>query len=206
MNEHIGQGAIVYVVDDDEAMRDSIRWLLESVNLQGKMFASANEFLDGADTRRSGCILLDVRMPGMSGMELLDMLKSRGIFQPVIIITGHGDVPMAVRALKHGAFDFIQKPFNGQELLDRVHAAITLDQERYQQHRRRERLRNDFEALTPREKEIMELVVAGDSSKVIGQKLGISHRTVDIHRGNIMRKLNIASIAELVQGRLALQD
>jgi FixJ family two-component response regulator len=205
MNEHIGQ-AIVYVVDDDEAMRDSIHWLLESVNLQGRMFASANEFLDGVDARRAGCILLDVRMPGMSGMELLDMLKSRGIFQPVIIITGHGDVPMAVRALKHGAFDFIQKPFNGQELLDRVNAAIKLDQERYRQHRKRERLRSDFEALTPREKEIMELVVAGDSSKVIGQKLGISHRTVDIHRGNIMRKLNIASIAELVQGRLALQD
>ncbi len=205
MNEHIGQ-AVVYVVDDDEAMRDSIRWLLESVNLQGRMFASANEFLEGADARRSGCILLDVRMPGMSGMELLDVLKTRGISQPVIIITGHGDVPMAVRALKHGAFDFIQKPFNGQELLDRVNAAITLDRERYQQHRKRERLRHDFEALTAREKEIMELVVAGNSSKVIGQKLGISHRTVDIHRGNIMRKLNIASIAELVQGRLALQE
>lgn len=204
MSEHFGQ-AIVYVVDDDEAMRDSIRWLLESVNLQGRMFASANEFLEGADPRRAGCILLDVRMPGMS-MELLDVLKSRGISQPAIIITGHGDVPMAVRALKHGAFDFIQKPFNGQELLDRVHAAIKLDQELHQQNRKRERLRSDFEALTPREKEIMELVVSGNSSKVIGQKLGISHRTVDIHRGNIMRKLNIASIAELVQGRLALQD
>jgi FixJ family two-component response regulator len=205
MKEYV-EHAMVYVVDDDEAMRDSIRWLLESVNLNGKMFASANEFLEGADPRRLGCILLDVRMPGMSGMELLDNLKAHGIFQPVIIITGHGDVPMAVRALKHGAFDFIQKPFNGQELLDRVHAAIKLDHEKHQQHRYKESLRTHFEALTPREKEIMELVVAGDSSKVIGQKLGISHRTVDIHRGNIMRKLNIASVAELVQGRLALQD
>lgn len=205
MSEHVGQ-AIVYVVDDDEAMRDSIRWLLESVGLNGAMFASANEFLQGVDPRRHGCILLDVRMPGISGMELLENLKSRGIFQPVIIITGHGDVPMAVRALKHGAFDFIQKPFNGQELLDRVHNAIKLDMEKHQQYRQREILRSHFEALTPREKEIMELVVAGDSSKVIGQKLGISHRTVDIHRGNIMRKLNITSIAELVQGRLALQD
>lgn len=205
MSEHIGQ-AIVYVVDDDEAMRDSIRWLLESVGLDSVMFASANEFLQGVDPRRHGCILLDVRMPGISGMELLENLKSRGIFQPVIIITGHGDVPMAVRALKHGAFDFIQKPFNGQELLDRVHNAIKLDMEKHQQYRQREILRSHFEALTPREKEIMELVVAGDSSKVIGQKLGISHRTVDIHRGNIMRKLNITSIAELVQGRLALQD
>src|SRR5512133_1212531 len=137
MNENTGQ-AIVYVVDDDEAMRDSIRWLLESVNLTGKMFASANEFLHGVDPKRHGCILLDVRMPGMSGMELLENLKAHGIFQPVIIITGHGDVPMAVRALKHGAFDFIQKPFNGQELLDRVHNAINLDREKHQQHRQRE--------------------------------------------------------------------
>jgi FixJ family two-component response regulator len=205
MIEHVGQ-AIVYVVDDDEAMRDSIHWLLDSVNLQARMFASANEFLAGANPRQQGCILLDVRMPGMSGMELLDKLKEHGLYQPVIIITGHGDVPMAVRALKHGAFDFIQKPFNGQELLDRVHAAIKLNRESHQQQRQKESLRSHFEALTPREREIMELVVAGDSSKVIGQKLGISHRTVDIHRGNIMRKLNITSIAELVQGRLALQD
>lgn len=194
----------IFVVDDDEAMRESIHWLLESVSLSARMFSSANDFLNAGDLHQHGCILLDVRMPGMSGMELLEQLKDHGIVQPVIIITGHGDVPMAVRALKHGAFDFIQKPFNGQELLDRVNAALKLDRENHQQNKKIEGLRSHFDVLTAREREIMELVVAGDSSKVIGKKLGISSRTVDIHRSNIMKKLNIRSIAELVQCRLAL--
>ena len=196
----------VFVVDDDEAMRDSIRWLLESVSLHARMFSSASDFLSCCDLAQEGCILLDVRMPGMSGMELLEHLKNNGVQQPVIIITGHGDVPMAVRALKHGAFDFIQKPFNGQELLDRVNAALKLDRENRQRNCSIEKLRSHFEALTGREREIMELVVAGDSSKIIGNKLGISSRTVDIHRSNIMKKLNIRNVAELVQHRLALDD
>jgi len=196
----------VFVVDDDEAMRDSIRWLLESVSLHARMFSSASDFLSSSDLAQEGCILLDVRMPGMSGMELLEHLKNSGVQQPVIIITGHGDVPMAVRALKHGAFDFIQKPFNGQELLDRVNAALKLDRENRQRNCSIEKLRSHFEALTGREREIMELVVAGDSSKIIGNKLGISSRTVDIHRSNIMKKLNIRNVAELVQHRLALDD
>lgn len=196
----------VFVVDDDEAMRDSIHWLLESVSLHARMFSSAGDFLSSCDLAQQGCILLDVRMPGMSGMELLEHLKNNGVQQPVIIITGHGDVPMAVRALKHGAFDFIQKPFNGQELLDRVNAALKLDRENRQRSGAIENLRSHFEALTGREREIMELVVAGDSSKVIGKKLGISSRTVDIHRSNIMKKLNIRNVAELVQSRLALDD
>ncbi|MEN6584847.1 MAG: response regulator [Sulfuricella sp.] len=203
MNE-IAVRPTIFVVDDDEAMRESIHWLLESVSLSARMFSSANEFLTAGDLHQHGCILLDVRMPGMSGMELLEQLKDHGIVQPVIIITGHGDVPMAVRALKHGAFDFIQKPFNGQELLDRVNAALKLDRENHQQNKKIEGLRSHFDVLTTREREIMELVVAGDSSKVIGKKLGISSRTVDIHRSNIMKKLNIRSIAELVQCRLAL--
>jgi len=194
----------VFVVDDDEAMRDSIRWLLESVSLSARMFNSANDFLNASDLCQPGCILLDVRMPGMSGMELLEQLKEHGILQPVIIITGHGDVPMAVRALKHGAFDFIQKPFNGQELLDRVNAALKVDRENRQHHEEIEDLRSHFDVLTTREREIMEHVVAGNSSKTIGKKLGISSRTVDIHRSNIMKKLNIRSIAELVQYRLSL--
>ena len=196
----------VCVVDDDEAMRDSIHWLLESVSLRARMFSSASDFLSSADLGREGCILLDVRMPGMSGMELLEHLKANGVQQPVIIITGHGDVPMAVRALKHGAFDFIQKPFNGQELLDRVNAALKLDRENRQRNFAMASLRSHFEGLTGREREIMELVVSGDSSKIIGKKLGISSRTVDIHRSNIMKKLNIHNIAELVQIRLALDD
>lgn len=205
MNETF-TGATVFVVDDDEAMRNSVYWLLDSVSLAVKMFASAGDFLASYDACQSGCLLLDVRMPGMSGMELLEQLGSRGIRLPVIMITGHGDVPMAVRALQHGAFDFIQKPFNGQELLDRVHRALKLDDENRQKYSHIDALRSHFAVLTVREREIMELVVAGDSSKVIGRKLGISSRTVDIHRANVMRKLNVRTIAELVQARLAFND
>ncbi len=198
--------AMVFVVDDDEAMRDSIACLLESVNLPCRMFSDASAFLEFCDPHKQGCILLDIRMPGMSGMELLENLKANGVTLPVIIITGHGDVPLAVRALKLGAFDFVQKPFNAHDLLDRVHAALQQVRERRQKDRRLDRLRSNFDALTGREREIMELVVAGDPSKVISMKLGISSRTVDIHRSNIMRKLNVRTVAELVQSRLALGD
>jgi two-component system response regulator DctR len=197
---------VVCVVDDDEAMRDSIACLLESVDLPSRQFADARSFIEFCDARLQGCILLDIRMPGMSGMELLEHLKTNGIALPVIIITGHGDVPLAVRALKLGAFDFVQKPFSANDLLDRVRAALLQVEQDSRKHRSREELRNHFDALTGREREIMELVVAGDSSKMIGMKLGISSRTVDIHRSNIMRKLNIRTVAELVQSRLALRD
>jgi FixJ family two-component response regulator len=203
MNENTWQPT-VFVVDDDEAMRDSIACLLDSVNLPSRMFGDAGEFLEFCDPQQQGCILLDIRMPGMSGMELLENLRANGVALPVIVITGHGDVPLAVRALKLGAFDFVQKPFNAHDLLDRVHAALQQVQDRRQQDRRRDRLRSHFDALTGREREIMELVVAGNPSKVIGTKLGISSRTVDIHRANIMRKLNVRTVAELVQSRLAL--
>lgn len=198
--------ATVFVVDDDEAMRDSIRWLLESVNLGATLFSCANDFLESCDPGQEGCLLLDVRMPGMSGMELLETLKSSGILLPVIMITGHGDVPMAVRALKHGAMDFIQKPFNAQELLDRVHAALKLDREQRQRRREIGRRHARFACLTDREMEVVELVVVGNSSKIIAKRLGISPKTVDIHRANLMRKLDIRTVAELVQLRLGLQD
>ncbi|HEX5338933.1 MAG TPA: response regulator [Gallionella sp.] len=194
----------VFVVDDDDAMRDSIHWLLESVDLQTKMFVCAKDFLDYCEAEQKGCLLLDVRMPGMSGMELLETLKSRGIMLPIIIITGHGDVPMAVRALKHGAFDFIQKPFNSQELLDRVHAALKQDRERHQRCSEIDRRRAHLAVLTERETEVMTLVAEGHSSKVIAQKLGISPKTVDIHRANMMRKLNVRTVVEIVQLTLHL--
>ncbi len=197
---------MVFVVDDDEAMRDSIACLLDSVNLPSRMFSDARAFLEFCDPHQQGCVLLDIRMPGMSGMELLENLRANGVTLPIIIITGHGDVPLAVRALKLGAFDFVQKPFHADDLLDRVHAALQQVQERRQSDRRLDRLRSHFDALTGREREIMELVVAGDPSKVIGTKLGISSRTVDIHRSNIMRKLNVRTVAELVQSRLSLGD
>lgn len=196
----------VFVVDDDEAMRNALYWLLESVNLAVQTFATAGDFLESYQLQQGGCLLLDVRMPGMSGMEFLEQHQARGIRLPVIMITGHGDVPMAVRALRHGAFDFIQKPFNGQELLDRVHAALKLDHENRPRYSYEASLRQDFKALTAREREIMELVVAGNSSKQAARVLGISARTVDIHRANVMRKLKVRTIAELVQVRLACQD
>lgn len=204
MHEHVWLPT-VFVVDDDEAMRDSISCLLESVNLHNRTFSNAKDFLDFCDPKQSGCILLDIRMPGMSGIELLEHLKARGIRMPVIIISGHGDVPLAVRALKLGAFEFLQKPFNAQDMLDHVHAAFRLIQQNNLESRKQEGLRSNFDTLTGREKEVMELMVAGNPSKVIGMKLGISPRTVDIHRSKIMKKLNIHSVAELVQTRLALQ-
>lgn len=196
----------IFVVDDDEAMRDSIHWLLESENLDARMYSCANDFVASCEPDEEGCLLLDVRMPGMSGMELLEVLKYSGISLPVIIITGHGDVPMAVRALKHGAFDFIQKPFNAQDLLDRINAALELDKGNRRRAQEVERCRAYFAALTEREAEVVELLVAGDSSKVIAQKLNISPKTVDIHRANIMRKLNVRSVVEIAQLRLDLQD
>lgn len=205
MNEDIWR-PMVLVVDDDQAMRDSMCYLFESVNLPCKVFASAHDFLEFCSTGLLGCILLDIRMPGMSGMELLENLKAQGIQLPVIVITGHGDVPLAVRAIKQGAFDFLQKPFSPQILLDRVYAALELIRESHCHNRKLDDLRSSFDVLTNREKEIMELVVAGSPSKVIGMKLGISSKTVDIHRSSIMKKLNVRNIAELVQTRLALQD
>lgn len=205
MNENSWQPMVV-VVDDDEAMRESMRYLFESVNLSCKVFASAHDFLEFCDSRLLGCILLDIRMPGMSGMELLENLKAQGIQLPVIVITGHGDVPLAVRAIKQGAFDFLQKPFHPQVLLNRVYAALESIQEDHLKNRKLDNLRSSFDVLTNREKEIMELVVAGSPSKVIGMKLGISSKTVDIHRSSIMKKLDVRNIAELVQRRLALQN
>jgi FixJ family two-component response regulator len=198
--------AVVFVVDDDEAMRDSIVCLLESANLPCRKFADARAFLDACEPGRPGCLLLDIRMPGMSGMELLAHLKANGYSQPVIIITGHGDVPLAVRALKSGAFDFVQKPFGAQDLLDKVQAALEQVQVDRRKNLKQDMLRGRFGALTGREREIMELVVVGDSSKVIAMKLGISSKTVDIHRSNIMKKLDVQTVAELVHIRLALGD
>ena len=203
MNKDIGQ-PIVFVVDDDEAMRDSVQWLMESVNLDSRMFSCAIDFLESCNPDQEGCLLLDVRMPGMGGMALLEELKPRNITLPVIIITGHGDVPMAVRALKQGAFDFIQKPFHAQDLLGRVYAALELDRKNHLQSNEAEQRRAHYAVLTNREKEVSDLIVAGNSSKLIAIKLGISPKTVDIHRANIMRKLNVRTVAEIIQLRLGL--
>ena len=194
----------VFVVDDDQAMRDSLGMLLESVGIACRAFSGADDFLASCNPTQEGCLLLDVRMPGMSGMELLEMLKPKGILLPTILITGHGDVPMAVRALKQGAFDFIQKPFNSQELLDRINAALKRDRENRRQSSEIDWRRAHFAALTKREAEVVDLIVAGNSSKIIAMKLGISPKTVDVHRASILRKLDVRTVAEIVQFRLAL--
>ncbi|MFO1435445.1 MAG: response regulator [Gammaproteobacteria bacterium] len=197
---------VVCIVDDDEAVRNSIRLLLQSVGVKTSMFASATEFLKVIDGIESGCVLLDVRMPSMSGLELFDQLLAQRVHLPVIFITGHGDVPMAVRAVKKGAFDFLQKPFNDQELIDRVNDALREDSRRLSEQSDRQALRRHFESLTPREREIMERIVAGQANKVIAIELQLSERTVELHRARVMEKMQVRCLAELVATAVKLKS
>jgi two-component system, LuxR family, response regulator FixJ len=201
----IATGATVFVVDDDEGVRSSLGLLLESVGYHCALFASAREFLERYRPDQAGCLLLDIRMPDMSGIELQEHLAARGVFLPVIFITGHGDVPMAVQAMKNGAFDFLQKPFRDQELLDRVSRGIQSDAQARDALSKREELRRRHDTLTPREKEVMELIVAGKANKVIAFDLRLSERTVEIHRARVMEKMGTRSVAHLVRMALAMQ-
>jgi len=196
----------VFVVDDDEAVRRSLCLLLRSVGLNTEDYDSATTFLASLGAERGGCLLLDIRMPGMSGTELHDILRERGIALPVIFITGHGDVPMAVRAIKKGAHDFIQKPFNDQDLLDRVQGALRADAARRTVDTEKRDLQARRERLTPREHEILERIVAGQANKVIAIELGLSERTVELHRSRVMDKMQVRSVAELVAVTLKLQS
>jgi FixJ family two-component response regulator len=189
----------VYVVDDDDAVRDAMSALLGSVRLNCEAYASAEDFLVEANPEMRGCLLLDVRMPGMSGLELQRKLQDMGVVLPVIIITGHGDVPMAVRALKAGASDFIEKPFNEQDLLDRIQKYLKDDQDFWKVRQAREEAVARFAQLTPRELAVMELIAAGGHTKRIAAELEIQGRTVDVHRFNIMRKVGVRTLAELLQ-------
>lgn len=196
----------VCVVDDDEAVRGALRMLLQSMGMTTAVFSSASAFLDAVDDIHGGCILLDIRMPVMSGLELFDHLLARQVHLPVIFITGHGDVPMAVRAVKKGAFDFLQKPFNDQELLDRVNDALREDQRRVALNAERSALRERYERLTPREREIMARVVSGQANKAIAIDLKLSERTVELHRAHVMEKMAVRSLAELVALAMALKE
>ena len=191
--------ATVFVVDDDDAVRDSLRDLLDSVGLPVETFESARSFLTTYQLGKAGCLVLDIRMPGMSGLELQDRLNERGSRLPIVFITGHGDVPMAVAAMKRGAVDFIQKPFRDQELLDRINLAL----EHNQQQRDAEEVRHDIVErianLTPREREVMEMVVQGKANKVIAIDLGLSQRTVEVHRAHVMDKMKTRTLADLVR-------
>lgn len=193
----------VFIVDDDEAVRDSLTLLMESVSLPARAFESALHFLDAYDPAEPGVLVLDVRMPGMSGLDLQRRLAASDVVLPVLFVTGHGDVPMAVRAMQAGALDFVQKPFADQELLDRVHQALVRGAEERRQRERRLRIQARIDTLSPREHEVMELVVQGLANKVIANVLSVSQRTVEIHRARVMEKTGAESLAELVQ--LALE-
>lgn len=196
----MADGQIVYVVDDDAAVRDSLSWLLRSVGLQVESFDSGVAFFDYVQREGcDGCAILDVRMPGLSGLELQERLMGENITLPLIIITGHGDVPMAVRAVKAGAFDFIEKPFNDQLLLDRVQQALQQNAQHREEEEKRQKVETRLESLTPREREVLELVVVGNPNKAIATQLGISCRTVEIHRGRVMEKMQAGSLSELVR-------
>ena len=196
----------VFVVDDDEAIRDSLNMVLDTVSLNAVTFSSGDEFLEAYDAGWEGCILLDIRMPGTSGMELQKRLVENGCRLPIIFITGHGDIPMAVEAMHVGAFDFIQKPFRDQDLLDRIDQALSAREEQEQQFVKKKTIEKQLKTLTPREHEVMKLVVDGAANKVIAMDLGVSQRTVEIHRARAMKKMRARSLAELVRMALLVES
>jgi FixJ family two-component response regulator len=195
----VSEHAVVFVVDDDPSMRRSLEGLLRSVGLDVRLFSSAQEFMQAERPEAPGCLVLDVRLPGMSGLAFQEELANTGVALPVIFVTGHGDVPMTVRAMKAGAVEFLTKPFDDQVLLDAVHAAIERDRARRHQAESLAALKARYDELTAREKEVMKLVVTGRVNKQIAAALGLSVVTVKVHRGQVMRKMLAKSVAELVR-------
>jgi FixJ family two-component response regulator len=191
--------SVVFVVDDDPSMRAALEDLVASVGLEARVFASAQEFLQAKRPDAAGCVVLDVRLPGSSGLKVQQELVNVGNDLPVVFITGHGDIPMSVRAIKAGAVEFLTKPFRDQELLDAVNAGIERDRAQRREAARVAELRQRFDALTQREREIMPLVILGRMNKQIGAELGVSEATVKVHRGQIMRKMRASSLPELLR-------
>jgi len=189
----------VFIVDDDPAIRFAMQALMDSVNVQHEIYGSGDEFLEKVEEHRPGCLVLDIRMPGLGGLELQEELISRGSTLPIIFITGHGDVPMAVEAMQKGAVDFIQKPFRDQDLLDRVREALMTDRERREEQEKHAEVEKRLARLTNREREVFDLVVTGKPNKVIAYELGVSQRTVEIHRARVMEKMQAKSLADLVK-------
>jgi len=201
MNVHSEQ--TVFVVDDDHAIRQATKLLLQSVGLNSEIYESADEFLSKVTDDRPGCLLLDVRMPGISGIDLQATLAQRGNTLPIIFVTGHGDVPMAVEAMRNGAIDFIQKPYRDQDLLDRIGMAFEIDSTKRTQIMQRSDIADRVEKLTKREREVFDLVVNGKPNKLIAHELGVSQRTVEIHRARVMEKMRARSLADLVRMHLS---
>ena len=197
---------VVFIVDDDEAVRSSLRLLLKSVGLVPSALASAREFLDKYDAAQPGCLVLDVRMPEMSGLELQEQLNLKGAVLPVIFITGHGDVPMAVEAMQAGACDFLQKPFRDQDLIDRIQRALDKDRTNRAALNERTLIRERLQSLTPREREVLAMVTSGKANKIMAADLGVSQRTVEIHRARVMEKMSAASLAQLVRMVMDLDE
>jgi FixJ family two-component response regulator len=204
VNKNIRKKPTVYIVDDDDGMRRALTVLMQTVGYNAVAFERPTEFLQKLDPNQPGCLVLDVRMPEMSGLEVQQQLNRNGSMLPVILVTGHGDIPMAVQAMKDGAFDFLQKPFRDQDLLDRINGALKQDAENRELVERHADLKRRVESLTPREREVMGLVVDGRANKVIAIDLGLSERTVEIHRANVMEKMQARSVAHLVKMHLTL--
>src|SRR5579872_5445408 len=189
----------VFIVDDDEGVRNSLRLLVKSIGLPASAFVSAHEFLAGYEPQQPGCLVLDVRMPGMNGLELQQELNLRGAIIPVIFITGHGDIPMAVEAMQHGAHDFLQKPFRDEDLIERVRRALAKDAKARAALEEHKVIREHLDSLTPREREVLALMARGKPNKIMAHELGVSQRTVEIHRARVMEKSGASSLAELVR-------
>jgi two-component system, LuxR family, response regulator FixJ len=194
--------SVVHVIDDDEAVRESLAFLLRSADLDVSTYESATTFLAALPSVAPGCVITDVRMPGLSGTELLQKLKEMGVKMPVIVMTGHGDVPLAVEAMKMGATDFFEKPFDDEALLTSVQSSLGSWGEKEAREAERADVRARLESLSPRERDVLKGLVAGHPNKTIAFDLGISHRTVEIYRANVMTKMKAASLSELV--RMAL--
>jgi FixJ family two-component response regulator len=194
----------VHLVDDDEALRDSLVWLVESQGFRVAAYESAEAFLAAWSPKMSGCLILDVRMPGMSGLELYERLTDMQSTLPVIFITGHGDVPMAVAALKKGAVDFIEKPFNDKDMLRLIETCLALDREQREKRLHTAELRRMIGLLTQREREVLDLIIAGKLNKQIADILSISIKTVEVHRARVMEKMEARTLAELVQRVLSV--
>jgi FixJ family two-component response regulator len=190
---------IVFVVDDDESVRDAVKRLIGSVGLRVETFGSTREFLDGKRPQAPACLVLDVRLPDVSGLELQRDLAAANVQIPIVFITGHADIPMSVRAMKAGAVEFLTKPFRGQELLDAIQEAIAKDRVAWNERAEMAELRARYDSLTPREKEVLKLVASGLLNKQIGAELGTSELTIKTHRGRVMEKMQADSLADLVK-------
>lgn len=195
---------IVYIVDDDKDLRTSLAWLLESVSVQAQCFAGADEFLSQYDPQQPACLVLDVRMPETSGFQLQEILNQRGSTLPTIFVSAHGDIPMSVTAMKNGALDFVEKPYNPQQMIDRIQAALKTAVHAQADQQQRQNLQGKLALLTSREREVLMLVIDGKASKVIARELNISVKTVDVHRTKIKEKMGVSSIAMLVREVLHL--